>query len=127
MAVGFVGCPYPGFRLPGWNRASIGVHSDDGRRYCNDSYGGKDFTRPFGVGETVGIGMIFSTAGSGSGVDVYFTRDGKKTGGWRLDEETDAELDWNATEGLDGSCDIYAAIGVWGGGIEVAVKKFVSE
>ncbi|KAL0634851.1 hypothetical protein Q9L58_006211 [Maublancomyces gigas] len=127
VAVGFVGCPYPGFRLPGWNRASLGVHSDDGRRYCNDSYGGKDFTQPFGAGATVGIGMVFSTAGPGSGVEVYFTRDGQKAGGWQLDEETDAELDWNATEGLDGSCDIYAAIGVWGGGIKVAVNKFVSE
>lgn len=59
VAVGFVGCPYPGFRLPGWNRGSLGVHSDDGRRYCNDSYGGKDFTMPFREGEVVGIGMCF--------------------------------------------------------------------
>lgn len=127
VAVGFVSCPYPGFRMPGWNRGSIGVHSDDGRRYCNDSYGGKDFTRPFGKGDTVGIGMVFPIAGSDSGVEVYFTRNGQTTGGWKLDEERDAELDWNATEGLDGSCDVYAAIGVWGGGIKAGVGKFVSE
>lgn len=99
------------------------MHSDDGRRYCNDSYGGKDFTRPFGAGETVGVGMVFA----GEGVEVFFTRGGKKVGGWRLDEETDAELDWNATEGLDGSGDVYAAVGVWGGGVEVEVGEFVSE
>lgn len=127
VAVGFAGCPYPGFRLPGWNRGSLGVHSDDGRRYCNDSYGGKDFTAPFGAGETVGIGMIFPTAGPGSGVEVYFTRNGQRAGGWRLDEETDAELDWSATEGLDGGCDVYAAVGLWGGGSKVVVKTLVSE
>ena len=32
-ALGFVAPPYPPFRLPGWQRGSLAVHSDDGRRY----------------------------------------------------------------------------------------------
>lgn len=39
VAIGFVGKPYPGWRLPGWQRGSIGVHGDDGRRFVNDSWG----------------------------------------------------------------------------------------
>jgi hypothetical protein len=36
------------------------VHGDDGRRFVNDTWGGKDFTAKFVEGETVGIGMEFS-------------------------------------------------------------------
>ena len=60
IAVGFVAPPYPAWRLPGWHRASLGVHGDDGRRYVDDSYGGKDFTHAFRRGDTVGIGMHLS-------------------------------------------------------------------
>ena len=61
IAVGFCAKPYPGWRLPGWERASLGVHGDDGRRFVNDTWGGKDFTTEFRPGESVGIGMIFDT------------------------------------------------------------------
>ncbi|KAI1496365.1 hypothetical protein F5X99DRAFT_422182 [Biscogniauxia marginata] len=30
LALGFAAPPYPAFRLPGWHRASVGVHGDDG-------------------------------------------------------------------------------------------------
>ena len=59
VALGYFAPPYPSFRLPGWQRSSIGVHGDDGRRYVNDSYGGMDFTKPFKEGEVIGIGMKF--------------------------------------------------------------------
>jgi hypothetical protein len=32
IAVGFIAPPYPTFRLPGWQRGSLGVHGDDGRK-----------------------------------------------------------------------------------------------
>ena len=37
IALGFAAQPYPSWRMPGWERASLGVHSDDGRRYVNDT------------------------------------------------------------------------------------------
>lgn len=63
IALGFAAPPYPHFRLPGWERASMAVHGDDGHRFVNDSYGGLDFTQPFKRGETIGIGMEFSSKG----------------------------------------------------------------
>ncbi|KZF22098.1 hypothetical protein L228DRAFT_239112 [Xylona heveae TC161] len=59
LALGFVAQPYPSFRLPGWHRGSLAIHGDDGRRYVNDMWGGKDFTRPFAAGDVLGIGMTF--------------------------------------------------------------------
>ncbi|KAL9087931.1 MAG: hypothetical protein Q9159_003373 [Coniocarpon cinnabarinum] len=59
VAIGFFAPPYPAFRLPGWQRASIGIHGDDGRRYVNDTCGGMDFTKPFRTGEIIGLGMTF--------------------------------------------------------------------
>ena len=71
IAIGYCAKPYPSWRLPGWERASLGVHGDDGRRFVNDTWGGKDFTTKFVEGETVGIGMEFDVrvadAGAGAG------------------------------------------------------------
>ena len=114
--------------MPGWERGSLAVHSDDGRRYVNDTYGGKDFTSPVKSGDTVGLGLIFSAptdphppgygAGSQEGIsqnaEVFFTRNGQKDGAWNLHEELDAKAD-NGVGGLDGTYDLFAAVGVYGG------------
>jgi hypothetical protein len=118
IAIGFCAVPYPGFRLPGWNRGSLGVHGDDGRRYINDSFGGKDFASPFRGGDKVGIGMSWAQAG----VEVWFTRNGVKEGGWRLDEQRDAKEENDPLPGLDGGCDVYASVGIWGGGVQAQVR-----
>ncbi|ERF70809.1 hypothetical protein EPUS_02331 [Endocarpon pusillum Z07020] len=117
VAVGFCAKPYPSWRLPGWQRASLGVHGDDGRRFVNDPNGGVDFTRPFKPGETVGIGMKFSIAPNVQGhgkahAEVFFTRDGKRDEGWQVDEERDRESD--SVLGLEGGMDLYAAVGMFG-------------
>ncbi|KAI9868208.1 MAG: hypothetical protein M1813_006953 [Trichoglossum hirsutum] len=124
LAIGFCAQPQPTWRLPGWERGSLGIHGDDGRRYVNDAFGGKDFTHPFEAGQVVGVGMVFSLPDTnnsvqrpqsgGINVEVFFTRDGKRDGEWDLHEELDAELD-ESIEGLDGVCDLYAAIGTYGG------------
>jgi len=47
-------------------------------------------------------------------VDVFFTKDGKKVGGWDVNEESDAKTDLGV-EGLQGHHDLYCAVGVCGG------------
>ncbi|KAI9817208.1 MAG: hypothetical protein M1827_001321 [Pycnora praestabilis] len=127
LALGFCAQPYPSWRLPGWERGSLGVHGDDGRRYVNDTWGGKDFTQPFKPGQTVGIGMTFSIPDSPPSydtapavatqinVEVFFTRDGKKDGGWNIHEELDADPTQDGgVQGLDGLYDLYGAMGTFG-------------
>jgi hypothetical protein len=118
VALGFFAPPYPPFRLPGWHRGSLGVHSDDGRRYVGNPEGGVDFTTPFKVGETVGLGMVFrlpsaySEAAPKLDVEVFFTRNGRKVGGWDVNRDTDAEDE--ITVGLQGDLDLFPSIGVFG-------------
>ncbi|KAI9853082.1 MAG: hypothetical protein M1838_001583 [Thelocarpon superellum] len=128
LAIGFCTQPYPTFRLPGWQRGSLGVHSDDGHRFVNDLWGGKEFTEPFRPGDTVGLGMTFSVSRTPPAyqeakaalsqtpahVEVFFTRNGKRVGGWDLHEERDARTDLGV-EGLEGRHDVYPAVGVYGG------------
>jgi len=117
IALGFAAKPYPPWRLPGWHRASIGVHGDDGRRYVNDSWGGRDFVDGFRPGDVVGLGMRFGTESLGADrvkTKAFVTRNGRVDGEWDMDEERDAERD-EGVEGLMGELDMYAAIGVFGG------------
>lgn len=115
IAIGYAALPYPPFRLPGWHRGSIAVHSDDGRRYVNDSLGGKDFVLPFSVGETVGLGIDYARK------TVFFTRNGKLDGEWGLVEDavapgTDPYRGYRdgGVEGIQGEFDVFAALGVYG-------------
>jgi hypothetical protein len=125
IAIGFVAPPYPTFRLPGWERASLGVHGDDGRKYFNDSWGGVDFTTAFAPGDTVGIGITYSVPknppsyeeaqqGRMLDIEVFFTRNGKREGGWDGNEELDVRSEGGNT-GLRGECDLFPAVGVFGG------------
>jgi len=129
LAMGFAAPPYPTFRLPGWHRGCLAVHGDDGSKYINDRWGGKDFTQPFKAGETLGIGMTFTARDLNAplaydsvpaqteattliNVEVFLTRDGRKAGTWNLHEEGDAEEDLPVT-GLEGFNDLYAAVGTF--------------
>lgn len=124
IAIGFAAPPYPTWRMPGWQRGSLAVHGDDGRRYVNDTFGGTDFTSAFQSGETVGIGMRFGVPSKPPGysqqgaptldIEVFFTRNGKNIGGWDLHEQLDERIE-GGTIGLEGECDIFAAVGVFGG------------
>lgn len=123
IAIGYAAKPCPLWRLPGWHRASVGVHGDDGRRFVNDSWGGRDFVAKFEVGDVVGLGMKFETEERGGEkvkTRVSFTRNGREEGGWEADEERDAERD-EGIEGLQGELDMYPAVGVFGG-IEAEIR-----
>ncbi|KAE8348334.1 hypothetical protein BDV28DRAFT_143745 [Aspergillus coremiiformis] len=123
FSIGFVAHPYPYWRSPGWERGSVGVFSDDGCRFVNDSWGGKEFTGAVSVGETVGLGMAFhlpyssNLLSEGKGkkchVKIFFTRNGRWIGGWDLHEEVDEDA--GSVEGLEGDFDLYGAIGLFGG------------
>jgi hypothetical protein len=127
VALGFAAPPYPTFRLPGWHRGCLAVHGDDGSKYINDRWGGKNFTQPFIPGETIGLGMTFTVRDANAppgydgprttnqtplNVEIFLTRDGKVAGGWNLHEEGDAEEDLPVV-GLEGMNDLYAVIGTF--------------
>ncbi|KAJ1707443.1 hypothetical protein COH20_012700 [Aspergillus flavus] len=131
FSIGFTAHPYPYWRSPGWERGSIGVFSDDGCRFVNDSWGGREFTSAFAVGETVGLGMTFRRTDNSSTdlksnikkckVDIFFTRNGHPVGGWDLHEEIDEDA--GRIEGLEGDFDLYGAIGLFGGvDFEIALQ-----
>ncbi|KAF4611371.1 hypothetical protein G7Y89_g15642 [Cudoniella acicularis] len=127
LALGYGASPYPTFRLPGWHRGCLAVHGDDGSKFINDRWGGKDFTTPFKPGETVGLGMTFTARDTNAppsygpaqtttsipiNVQIFFTRNGRKDGGWNLHEEGDSQEDLPVF-GLEGLNDIYAVIGTF--------------
>ncbi|KJR81535.1 uncharacterized protein SPSK_01174 [Sporothrix schenckii 1099-18] len=122
LAMGFTVIPYPHFRLPGWHRGSLAVHGDDGHRYVNDMWGGKELIDEhyrFKPGGKYGIGMTFTRKDVPGGyapakdlfsVEVFFTDNGRTIASWDLHEETDAQQDLPVT-GLEGDYDLSAAIG----------------
>ncbi|KFY38125.1 hypothetical protein V494_04507, partial [Pseudogymnoascus sp. VKM F-4513 (FW-928)] len=125
VALGFVAQPFPPFRLPGWERGSLGVHGDDGNKYINDCWGGKEFTEPFKPGQTIGLGMILKPKKSDAppaygepqpsevvDVEIFMTKEGEKVGSWDLHEEADASQDRPVT-GLEGGHDLFAAVGTF--------------
>lgn len=58
-------------RLPGWEQESWAYHGDDGKTFFGDNQGqGKPYGPTFGVGDTIGCGLNFSTG------HAFFTRDG---------------------------------------------------
>ena len=125
LALGFCAVPYPTWRMVGWQRGSLAVHSDDGHRYVNDTDGGQDFTSPFQAGETIGIGITFSlpdtphnfapspTQGTSLKAEAFITRNGKRTDGWNIQEGMDSDTEYG-TLGVDGKFDLYGAIGSFG-------------
>jgi hypothetical protein len=58
--------------------------------------------------------------------EIWFTRNGVREGGWSLDEEVDSERGCHPREGMEGTVDIYAAIGVWGPEVVVEVSRVES-
>lgn len=131
LSIGFLAQPYPTWRSPGWERGSLGVFSDDGCRFVNDSWGGKDFVAPFQIGDTIGLGMVFSLPeninsapenGSRLNVNIFCTRNGQRVGEWDLHEEVDQEA--GGVKGLEGDFDLYGAVGLFGGvGFEVCFDR----
>lgn len=63
VAVGIAAPPFPVTgRMPGWDAHSFGYHSDDGAVF-HGSGAGRMFGPTFGVGDTIGCGIIMHDAG----------------------------------------------------------------
>ncbi|KAJ3261481.1 Rsp5p-dependent ubiquitination, sorting of cargo proteins at the multivesicular body [Boothiomyces macroporosus] len=86
ISIGFSTCPYPPFRLPGYDLYSIGYHSSTGRVYLNDR---KEVGIPCGTelkeGDVLGIGYrIIEYEKIGQHVInqtvFYFTHNGTRIG-----------------------------------------------
>ena len=82
ITIGVVGRGYPLDRQPGWDNEGIGYHADDGRLFCENSFG-----RPFGptctAGDRMGCGIDFKgdeDSSSADNVRVFFTKNGHQVG-----------------------------------------------
>jgi hypothetical protein len=77
IGIGYATCPYPPFRLPGWDPQSIGYHSDDGAVFLNDVDFGSPCGRALRVGDTLGIGYRVQPLALGYHFTFYFTINGQ--------------------------------------------------
>lgn len=104
VSVGVATSPYPSFRQVGWEAHSVGYHSDDGRLFHNDGFGGKMFESPFTKGDTVGCGYNPATG------SVFFTLNGRFLGN-RQGAVTNIYHPFHAAIGADGPCTISMNMG----------------
>lgn len=100
----------------GWNRYSVGYHSDDGFKSHSFPFTATSYGPPLLEGDTLGVGYRPRTG------TVFFTRNGKKL--------EDAFIGFNKhnlfpSVGADGSCSIHVNLGQAGFVfIEANVKKW---
>ncbi|KAJ2990940.1 Rsp5p-dependent ubiquitination, sorting of cargo proteins at the multivesicular body [Globomyces sp. JEL0801] len=115
VAIGFAGCPYPPFRLPGWDIQSVAYHSDDGSVFMNDFNDGISCGPSATEGDTIGVGykVIYVPLSNGqyqSRLSFYFTHNQM-----RLNQEfsQDGFIPHLLfpTIGTDGDCDLEIFFG----------------
>ena len=98
VSFGLAQVPYPPFRQPGWNRSSCAVFSDDGRKFFEDGYGGREYTSPICAGDVISLVILNAALGT-----VTYQQNGVSLG--------------PAFDGLffpRDKCDVYAALGFEG-------------
>ncbi|EPQ27201.1 uncharacterized protein PFL1_05124 [Pseudozyma flocculosa PF-1] len=116
VALGLTTKPYPTFRLPGWNKFSIGYFSADGFKSHNYPFAAQSYGPAYGQGDVIGIGYRPRTG------TVFFTRNGK-----RLEDAFIGLNRYNLfpTVGADGACEVHVNLGQAGFVfIEANVKKW---
>ncbi|SAM00881.1 hypothetical protein [Absidia glauca] len=115
LSIGVATKPYPNWRLPGWNRHSVGYFSDTGNKHFNNPFYGKPYGSGFQEGDVVGVGY---RKRSGT---IFFTKNGRKL------EDACTSLRWNLfpTIGANGPCQIHVNLGQRGFVfVEANVKKW---
>jgi hypothetical protein len=78
IGIGYATCPYPPFRLPGWDPQSVGYHSDDGAVFLNDVDFGSACGPALHEGDTLGVGYRVQSLPSGYHITFYFIHNGNK-------------------------------------------------
>jgi hypothetical protein len=139
LTLGFVTISSP-LGMPGSDRASLGINWSKGQMHVDGHMVAQASTPPFEPGQRLGIGMKFSKNSSGAqlagdatlqdlgsrptiDVEVFFSSGKKKAGSWKLHHLLEAP-DRAAFSYLEGSHDLYAAIGTSG---EVVVNVLFEE
>ncbi|KAI8096988.1 concanavalin A-like lectin/glucanase domain-containing protein [Halteromyces radiatus] len=115
VSVGVATKPYPSWRLPGWNRYSVGYFSDNGCKYFSSPFNGKPYGLTFNHGDVIGVGYRHRTG------TLFFTRNGRKL------EDAYTGLRWNLfpTIGANGPCQVHVNLGQMGFVfVEANVKKW---
>ncbi|KAF7722235.1 Rsp5p-dependent ubiquitination, sorting of cargo proteins at the multivesicular body [Apophysomyces ossiformis] len=115
VSIGVATKPYPSWRLPGWNRYSIGYFSDNGCKYFSSPFSGRPCGMGFNHGDVIGVGYRHRSG------TIFFTRNGRKL------EDAYTGLRWNLfpTVGANGPCQIHVNLGQMGFVfVEANVKKW---
>ncbi|KAG2199941.1 hypothetical protein INT47_009267 [Mucor saturninus] len=115
VSVGVATKPYPYWRLPGWNRHSVGYFSNTGNKHFNNPFSGRPYGFTYEEGDVIGVGYRHRTG------TVFFTRNGRK-----LDEACFG-LRYNLfpTIGANGPCQVHVNLGQMGFVfVEANVKKW---
>ena len=116
--------------MPGVECGGIGIHCHKGILYINGKPAENLGTAGFDTTQQVGIGLTMSRRDSSSqqadgaqatsnvsssiDVEVFLFRDGERVDAWSLNSLS-TQSDNILLEGLDGSHDLYAAVGARGG------------
>lgn len=115
-----IGISRPGFdiykKMPGWDSNSYGFHSDDGMFFCGDASRGYRSTlnseqNTFGVGDTVGFGIVYPSSchfedgtvtfeGDDHGA-FLFTKNGVLQASLCIQDENFFHYSWFPTIGTD--------------------------
>ncbi|KAI7903940.1 concanavalin A-like lectin/glucanase domain-containing protein, partial [Cokeromyces recurvatus] len=115
VSVGVATKPYPCWRLPGWNKHSIGYFSHTGNKHFNNPFVGKPYGYMYEEGDVIGVGYRHRTG------TLFFTRNGRKL------EEACFGLRYNLfpTIGANGPCQVHVNFGQIGFVfVEANVKKW---
>ncbi|CAG8628354.1 2179_t:CDS:2 [Funneliformis caledonium] len=104
VAIGLTTKPYPYYRMPGYNKYSIGYHSDSGHKYQDSQYDSQEYGPKWGEsGDTIGCGYKPSSG------EVFFTKDGEYLG--KAHSYNDEKLVWYPTVGVEGTCKLEVNFG----------------
>jgi hypothetical protein len=103
LAVGLAEKDYPALMLPGWRSFSVGVHSDDGLFFMDNGEHGLPCSRPFQIGDVIGIGYRHRSP-KAQWMEVYVKLNGSVVGTFSYQKPINAEL--YPTIGADGDFEL---------------------